>query len=732
MRGHTGRGVTGMTGPTRGIHPEALHETKGLTTGPWARYALELRSGPLKRTLFVLEGRTAIGRAKENDLYLPHPGVSRHHARIFERGSELLLEDLGSKNGTYLNGTRIREPKAVKPQDRIRIGSVKLRVVQLGSPEDTVSLTETSCLRCSAFPANESFADRKLAIEDKLEFLQTFMEALSLGAILVTPNLEVVYFNRPLDPFGEDSQALLSSPLCQFLGCRLPGSTSPGFGLKSHCPHCLVCSAVIKSFEQGIPVHEVEVSWPPGGLAIRDLKFAATPLPYTLYGHRVCLLTWEDITRRKTAERRLDEANRDLEDANRQLASALEKANLLAFQAEAANIAKSAFLARMSHEIRTPLNAVTGYAEMLLESDLSAEQKEYATLVHRSGQTLLALIEDILDFSKIEAGQMRLENVPMNLMETVSEACEIISPRLKGKPVELVLEVEPNVPRMILGDPGRIRQVLLNLLGNAAKFTYKGKIELRVRLQGLQEGKAKILFAVKDTGIGIPGHKLHLIFEPFYQADDSTSRTHGGTGLGLTICRELARLMQGKLWAESKEGQGSIFYFEAPFGFPLENDQNSTDKTFHEENKAKDDMDASGGALTPVERVRILLVEDNPVNSNLARLILTKAGHSVEVAANGWEALKVFTEKPAQFHLILMDVEMPGMDGIEVTRRIRSLGHVEIPIVAMTAHALKEDKDRCLASGMNDYLSKPVRKDALLEMVSKWAPRRSTEDVGLG
>lgn len=412
------------------------------------------------------------------------------------------------------------------------------------------------------------------------------------------------------------------------------------------------------------------------------------------------------------------------------MASAIERANILAFQAEAANAAKSAFLARMSHEIRTPLHAVIGYTEMLLESPLDQQQREYAEIIQRSGQTLLALIEDVLDFSKIEAGEMRLEKAPFRLGGLVEETCEIIRPRLRDKPVQLLYKISPDVPKIVLGDPFRTRQVLLNLLGNAAKFTDQGKIVLGVRLAEKGDEKFQLLFTVTDTGIGIPKHELSAIFQPFRQADDSISRRHGGTGLGLTICKQLAKLMEGDVWAQSEPGKGSTFFFSARFQRAC--GQQESSPCAEAQDTESPSVICYGSHRVPGQEdagrfARILLVEDNEVNAKLARLMLMRAGHTVELASNGWEALKKFTAKSRELDLILMDVEMPGMDGLEATRRIRALGHTEIPILAMTAHAMKEDRERCLASGMNDYLSKPIRKEALLKAIEKWTTGREAE-----
>lgn len=686
-------------------------------------YGIEYFPGVLRRKVMGLLGEVSLGRSKSNTLSISRPGVSRFHAKITPRNGKWIFQDLDSKNGSFVNGKRVSS-HVLEPGDWIRIGSASLRFVELKEgfvQNPNPDLLAGTKAMDPVEPLNGGFGSE---IAHQMDLVRTFLQAVKVGVMIVSPEMQTLYCNGTLEkPESQDPQVPM--PLGAALGCTTLAS---GGCSTSSCPECPLASFVAGSFSSNSPSGPLELPWPPVGVAFKFLRFWVTPLPYFLMGDPLCLLTWEDVTQEKSIERKLEELNTHLEDANRQLTSAIERANVLAFQAEAANIAKSAFLARMSHEIRTPLNSVLGYTEMLLEEDLKEEQKAYVKLVHTSGQALLALIEDILDFSKIEAGEMRLESVSFSLPELLQEACEIIRPRLQGKPVELSCLTAPDVPEFLFGDPVRTRQVLLNLLSNAVKFTNKGEISLKVEMAGRKDRNVHLLFSVKDTGIGIPPHKLRIIFEPFRQAEDSTSRLYGGTGLGLTICKQLARLMQGDVWASSTEGVGSTFFFKAWFqeapqhALPVRAEEGSKRPS---SDQANFHQSSSPGAATP-RLARILLVEDNPVNSELAKLILTKAGHSVETAKDGWEALKLFTARAREFDLILMDVEMPGMDGLRTTKRIRSLGHAEVPIVAMTAHALKEDKEKCLDSGMNDYLSKPIKKDLLLEMVARWTRKKET------
>jgi PAS domain S-box-containing protein len=555
-----------------------------------------------------------------------------------------------------------------------------------------------------------------------------------------------------------------------------------------------------------------------------------------------------DITDRKQAEAELRETNRRLEDAT-------VRANNMATQAEMASIAKSEFLSNMSHEIRTPLNGVIGMTGLLLDTDLTEEQRRYAETVRASGESLLALINDILDFSKIEAGKLDLEMVEFDLCALLDDFAAMMALRAHEKGLELICAAEPQVPAHVRGDPGRLREILTNLAGNAVKFTHKGEIAIKASLVSETDDEAVVRFSIRDTGIGIPADKKDILFQKFTQADASTTRMYGGTGLGLAISKQLAQMMSGEIGVESEEGQGSEFWFtarlakqpgpERNFVPPVEIrgvhillvDDNATNREIlvaqlraggarPEEapdgptalkalRLAKDTGDPFRIAITDMQMpgmdgmtlgfaikadetlrgtplvllsslgqrgdarkmeeigfsayltkparqselfcclsavlagtaappgkpivtrhtvremsrgsVRILLAEDNIINQQVAVGILKKLGLRADAVANGAEAVKALETLP--YDLVLMDIQMPVMDGLEATRQIRDrksaiLNH-NVPIIAITAHAMQGDREKYLEAGMNDYVSKPISAQALAQALKKWLPQKT-------
>lgn len=400
-----------------------------------------------------------------------------------------------------------------------------------------------------------------------------------------------------------------------------------------------------------------------------------------------------------------------LEERIRQRTEALEETTQRAL---AATRAKSEFLANVSHELRTPLVGILGMLEVVLDDNLPPHQRENLEIADSCARTLLVLLNDVLDLSKIEAGRMSLEEVEYDLHDLAADCVKAQLPKAREKGIALRLAIHPEVPRRVVSDPLRLRQILSNLLSNAVKFTEHGWVELGLRiLPEVSSGDVTgIVFSVRDTGIGIPSDKLNSIFDDFTQADGSTSRRYGGTGLGLAITRRLVILFGGSLEVDSEEGKGSEFRVQLPLRI-VAGEPSAADRT------TAAPLAAGRAALAGG---RILLAEDNPVNQRVVSTILRKAGYEVVITSNGQEVLEALGRQ--RFDLLLMDVQMPVLDGLEATRRIRSdLRWKNLPILALTAHAMSSDRDQCLQAGMDGYITKPAAATDLLQTVSAFIGR---------
>jgi PAS domain S-box-containing protein len=684
------------------------------------------------------------------------------------------------------------------------------------------------------------------ALKESEERLHAVFDNVQAGIVLIDPSTHtIVSANKMAADLCGTVSGLMTGRMCHEFICPAPSGACPVTDLHE----------VVDNTERTLLAAD--------GSKVPILK---TVISVSIGGKNYLLESFIDIMARKKAEEELLHSKEELEKTNLLLEQANRNSLDMTIQAQRANAAKSEFLANMSHEIRTPMNGVIGMTGLLLDTELTPEQRQYADIVRSSGETLLSLINDILDFSKIEAHKIELETLDFDLRTLMEDTAEMLSVKACEKRLELVCLVDPDVPSWVRGDPGRLRQVLVNLVGNAVKFTQKGEISIQAKVEEEDDRKATIRFTVTDTGIGIPRDRIDALFSPFVQADGSTTRKYGGTGLGLAISKQLTELMGGNIGIESEEGKGSTFWFtsvfeklsedRAPAVEPIPDldgvrvltvDDNETNRLLvttllklwgcrpeeaRDGNSAisrlreavrsgdpfpvaildmampgmdgeetgrliKDDPEVgstslimmtslgqrgdaarlkeigfSGYLSKPLRqsqlyeclglalglkahreesqpenfitrhtlsesrkgRVRILLADDNPTNQIVGLSILKKLGYQADAVANGEEVIKALQGIP--YDLVLMDCQMPEMDGYEATRRIRnpdaSVMNPAVPIIAMTAHAMKGDREKCIASGMDDYLPKPVQPKELAEMVARWLgkARRKKEKTG--
>lgn len=540
--------------------------------------------------------------------------------------------------------------------------------------------------------------------EERARLLETVIQSANDGILITKANLdnpgpEIIYVN---DAFARISGYSAEEVI----------GKSPRF-LQNEFTKRETLDAMKIALEQGVPFKdELLNSTKNGEHYWLDISIVPVRNTQGVVTHFAAIE--RDITAKKQEEIKernmwlqLKRANLKAEAAARDLQASLTKA-------EEANKAKGDFLANMSHELRTPMNGVLGMAQLLADTGLDEEQRELVTTINGSAENLLVLLNDILDFSKIEAGALVLEHIAFGFIDTLQQTVNLMKPQAEQRGIDLIADVYADVPPHVWGDPGRLRQIVVNLLGNAIKFTERGYVRLNARVQEDDHG-TKLYVGIEDTGVGIPVNKIESIFEKFTQADASITRKYGGTGLGLAITKQLVNLMGGAIGVESAEGKGSTFWFTIPC--ERADKREVTVQREHQKIRCQ-----AVETLLPIAQAKVLLVDDYPVNRVFAEKLLRKFGFThIEVAENGLQALDLYRTKT--YDIIFMDCQMPEMDGYQTTQKIRAFEEgtaIHTPIVAMTANAMMGDREKCLKSGMDEYLSKPLRVQHLQKVLEAW------------
>lgn len=566
------------------------------------------------------------------------------------------------------------------------------------------------------------------ALERERVNLQAIFDASQVGMLLIDENTQVTRVNQiAAQLVGKEAADLISTQPGDGLCCVHAVSTAEGCGHADACPECPVRNTMYQVLRTSEQIHGAEV-WQ--RLVIdgteQEFCFTVNASPLKLDGKKYVLLALSDITDRKLAEKALQQSKEQLEQSNRELEQAIERANQMALEAESANKSKSEFLANMSHEIRTPMTAILGYIDVIHEGCPRTctfgnnELQDAASTIRRNGDLLLRLINDVLDVSKIEAGRLTVEHIPCSPVQLLANVQSLMAVRAEAKQLPLQVSFDGLMPETIYSDPTRIQQVLVNLVGNAIKFTEEGAVNVVGRFIK-SDTRSQVCFEVTDTGIGMTAMQQEKLFQPFSQADASTTRQFGGTGLGLAISKRLAQMLGGDITVDSFPGRGSTFRVTFETGnidaVPMIENPSLTgpNDTRHNKASAEQNDDLTG--------MNILLVEDGKDNQRLIARILTKAGAAVDVADNGRIGKDKALESLAEgrpYDVILMDMQMPVMDGYEATTRLRREGY-RYPIIALTAHAMSQDRQKCIDAGCTDYTTKPIKRNELMQTIRQCA-----------